>query len=88
MLLEPVRMTVKEYLEHWLEIAAKPRLRESTFEKYEDMMVRYVYPDYGIVKLPKFSPVQIQELYTKLLVGGLSARTVRYCHSVLSSALS
>ena len=59
LLLEPVRMTVKEYLEHWLEIAAKPRPRESTFEKYEDMMVRYVYPDYGIVKLPKFSPVQI-----------------------------
>ena len=88
LMLEPVRMTVQEYLDHWLEVAAKPRLRQNTFEKYRDMMVRYVYPDYGTIKLPKFSPVHIQELYTKLQVDrGLAPRTVRYCHSVLNSAL-
>lgn len=32
MLLEPTKMSVKEYLEHWLTTAAKPRLAKTTYD--------------------------------------------------------
>ena len=39
---EPSRLSVKEYLEHWLETAAKPRLTEYTHGEYSALMRRYI----------------------------------------------
>lgn len=90
----PTRITLKAYIDDWLERAARPRLRARTFEAYEDMMVRYVYLELGSKRLAKLTPLDIQGLYGKLYRAkedkglGLSARTVRYCHTVLSNALT
>jgi integrase len=94
---------VDEYLDKWLQAAARPRLRLRTYEYYVEMLKRYVRPILGRKKLSDLRPLDIQALYThmtapKLKKGdapqqdvtyglGLSARTVRYCHIVLSSAL-
>src|SRR6058998_1576704 len=45
--IEPSRETVGKYLDKWLESAARPRLRESTFEDYTDNIDRYVRPVFG-----------------------------------------
>src|ERR1051325_3970021 len=38
---EPVKLSVSEYLNKWLEMAAKPRLRERTFDDYSEKLDRY-----------------------------------------------
>lgn len=87
LVVEPNRLTVEAYLEHWLATAARPRLRARTFEAYQDMMVRYVNPVLGAQRLAQLTPVEVQALYGRLQERGLSARTVRYCHTVFSNAL-
>lgn len=87
LLYEPTRLSVQEYLEHWLETAAKPRLTEHTHGEYTAQMRRYVYPTLGKLKLTKVSPVDIQKVYGEMLGRGLSPRVVRYTHTVLSNAL-
>lgn len=83
---EPTSETLDKFLDGWLNDVAKPRLRESTFVSYEMILRNYVRPRLGKKKLPEIQPYDIQRLYNKLKEHGLSARTVRYSHSVLSSA--
>jgi integrase len=99
---EPSPLTVGEYLDKWLESAARPRLRERTLSDYKDKLDRYVRPLIGGKRLCDVRPLDIQALCTHLISPklkkdetpqagiiyglGLSARTVRYAHAVVSSA--
>jgi integrase len=80
-------VSLNKYFDRWLEAAAKPRLSERTFCDYEDLLRRYVRPAMGNKKLSELRPLDIQGFYSSLQDRGLSARTVRYTHAVLSSAL-
>lgn len=84
---EPAAMPVKEYLTRWLEEVAKPRLKENTFDGYKWIVETYIQPALGSKRLSDLQSYQVQKLYNDLQKQGLSARTVRYTHSVLSSAL-
>lgn len=84
--IEPTSTTVNEYLNQWLEIAAKPKLRERTYVEYSNLLNRYVKNILGNKKLAEVQPLDVQALYTHMLAKGLSARTVKYTHNVLSSA--
>lgn len=79
--------TLTEYLEHWLQAAAKARLREPTYWQYKRQLSRYVTPKLGQSRLEKITPLQIQGLYGQMLDSGLSARTVRLTHAILRNAL-
>ncbi len=87
-LVEPVRMTVNEYLDQWLEGAAKTRVRQRTYEGYKDLADRYLRPDLGPRQLSKLTPLEIQAVYSKMLERKLSPRTVRHAHGVLRTSLS
>lgn len=82
----PSGSTLNEYLDHWLEAAAKPRLREATHHEYKGQLARYVRPELGHVKLSKLTPDSTQTCYSKILEAGLSARTVRLTHAILRNA--
>jgi integrase len=84
---EPSALTVGDYLDKWLNTAARHRVRERTFVDYSELLDRYVRPSIGEKRLSGLRPLHIQSLYTELQERGLSARTVRYTHAVLSSAL-
>jgi integrase len=84
---EPSPITVSDYLSKWLQTAARPRVAERTFESYSEQISRYVTEDLGGRKLSDLRPLHIQKLYAEMQERGLSARTVRYLHAVLSSAL-
>jgi integrase len=79
-------ITLDEYLDRWLETASKPRLREKSYRSYESLLRRYVRPALGPRNLA-ICPLDIQAVYQKLVERGLSARTVRYTHSVLRSSM-
>jgi hypothetical protein len=79
---ESLPTTVKEYLEKWLETAARPRLRENTYREYAGLIERYVKPALGAMRLSDIRPLDIQKFYTGLTDKELSPRTVRFTHSV------
>ncbi len=93
LLLKPTTMTVRSYLEHWLETAARPKLTRRTLNDYEGVLTRYVFPAVGKKKLTKLTPIEVQGLYSTMLAPkernglGLTPRTVINTHRVLSGAL-
>lgn len=84
--IEPAVLAVKDYLDKWLKTAARPRLRERTHDDYSELLKRYVRPSLGEKRLCDVRPLDIQNLYADMTTRGLSARTVRYTHAILSSA--
>lgn len=86
LLVEPTYKTLNEYLDHWLEAAAKPRLEEPTYLEYKAQLQRYVRQPLGALKLSNVTPMLIQGMYGDMLSRGLSARTVRLTHAVLGNA--
>lgn len=84
--IEPTLMVVDEYLDKWLETAAKPRLAELTLDHYTYILKRYVRPAIGKTKLADVRPLDVQALYSDMQQRGLSARVVRYTHAVINSA--
>jgi len=81
------RQTVGQYLDHWLDICARPRLRAKSFRDYSGLLARYVRPHLGSRSFGELSPAEIQKLYSDLLNRKLSPRTICYTHAVLFSAL-
>ena len=84
---EGIAITLNEYLNRWLETAAKPKLREKSYQSYESLLRRYIRPLLGERMLSAICPLDVQDLYQKMIGRGLSSRTVRYTHSVLRSAM-
>jgi integrase len=85
--LDSSKQTLNQYLDRWLEVCAKPRLRAKSLQDYAGLLRRYVRPQLGTRTLPIVSAFDIQTLYRELLDRGLSARSIRYTHAVLRSAL-
>jgi integrase len=85
--IEPSLSTLSEYLDKWLETAARPRVSERTFADYKALLERYVREPLGGKKLSDLRTLDIQALYSEMQMRGLSPRVVRYTHAVLSSAL-
>lgn len=84
---EPSKLRVNEYLDRWLDDAARPRLAERSLSDYTEILIRYVRPHIGTVPLDRVTPLLLQGMYTDLQKKGLTAATVRKAHAVLHSAL-
>lgn len=84
---EPSALTVGEYLNRWLESAARPRVSERTADGYAGLLDRYIRASLGHMRLDKLQPLDIQKVYGEMLTRGLSARIVRHAHSTLHNAL-
>lgn len=83
----PSKQTLDAYLDQWLETTARQRVRPRTLADYQSQLDRYVRPTLGHRHLDKIGPQDLQTLYAHMQSRGLSARTVRYAHAVLLSAL-
>jgi integrase len=85
--IEPAAMSVDSFLDKWLKESAKQRLRENTFNSYQDMLRWHVREKIGAKRLCDLQGYDVQKLYNELTASGLSPRTVRYAHAILTSAL-
>lgn len=56
LVIEPTRLNVQQYLEYWLNTAAKPRLSEHSHKEYKALLKRYIFPTLGMRNLIKLSP--------------------------------
>ena len=91
---EPAKLTLREYLEKWLEDYARANVTAKTFERYAEIVHQNLVPALGHLQLSKIQPLHIQDYYSKALKkgrkdgkGGLSARTVLHHHRILHEAL-
>ncbi len=85
---EPSDRPTGEYLDEWLETAVGPRVTARTVSDYKALINNHLKPALDDRKLSQLTVAEIQRHYNSLLEKGLSARTVRYVHSVLHSALN
>ena len=90
---EPAKTPVGEYLAGWLDSL---RLAPSTVASYRKNVRLHIAPSIGSVPLASLTPVLLDRLYRDLERDGradhrhgegLSARTVRYIHTIISAAL-
>jgi integrase len=75
-----------EYLNRWLEDSVKDTVRNTTYERYEQISRAHIVPMLGGVKLKDLSPTHVRGLYKEKL-SSLSSRTVQYIHITLHKAL-
>jgi len=85
--LPPEKETVSSYLARWLEDAARPTIRATTFDNYSRMVRRHVAPAIGHLRLARLAPHDLSRLYRRMLDRGLSARTAQLTHAILHRAL-
>lgn len=78
---------IATYLENWLENAVRDTVKQTTFENYAYIVRQHLIPELGSVKLKDLKPDRARRLYRKKLDFGLSRRTVRLIHTVLSKSL-
>ena len=94
------KYTVGEWMEVWFQDYAKIKVRPSAHQTYQGYIHNHIRPNIGDIPLEKLTSLELQKLYKKLLTKGrvdrleskgqpkgLSAKTVRNIHQILSSAL-
>ena len=92
--------TVGNWLEVWYENYAKIKMRPSTYLTYHGYIENRIKPQLGKIPLNDLTTLHLQQFYKKLLAEGrverieaqkqpkgLSAKTVRNIHQIISSAL-
>jgi integrase len=91
--IEPTRMTVGEYLRHWLDVYAKVNCSRETFARYE-VIVNHLTKAFPGLKVKDLQPLQISKYYVDALTSGrrdgqgLSKRTIGQTHRMLHQALA
>src|SRR5260370_23641882 len=81
------KQTLATYLAEWLAII-KPTLRESAWQRYEEICRLHIVPRIGGYQLSKLGAQHLNHLYAEKLAQGLSPRSVRYVHVTLHKALN
>jgi integrase len=81
------RQTVAEFLNRWLEDAARPTIRRSTFAGYSRMVKKKINPKLGGIALAKLTPAHVQGLYAALERDGASPYVRLLCHAVFRRAM-
>jgi integrase len=92
---DPSRITLRQWLTTWID-AVKSEVSPKTGERYGEIAFNFLIPALGNLQLTKLAPVHIQDAYNALATGGrrdgkeggLSPRTRRHIHRILSAALS
>ena len=83
----PQALALDAFLDEWLATVVAHRVRPRTYDSYAGLLKRHVRPVLGTRRLQDLRPGDLQALYASLLTQNLSARTVRYVHTVLANAL-
>jgi integrase len=84
---EPDRLSVAQYLDRWLEDAARPRIQPGTYQLYSRLITKHINPHIGGIRLTNLTPGQVQGLYSDLERLGRSPRLRQQVHNMLHKAL-
>jgi integrase len=89
--IDPSKTTVADFLDRW-ETWAATQVSAKTLERYRELLKHHVRPRLGALRIQKFKPVDLAELYGKLQTAkpegaGLAPRTVGHVHRLLHRVL-
>lgn len=86
--ISPSSLTLKDWLEYWMENMYETHAAETSVYSYWRMIRNHIIPCIGNINLQKLKPVKIQQYYTMLMQEKeLSPNTVIKHHDLLNSAL-
>lgn len=95
---DPTKMTVGEYLEHWLSVDIERRAANKTLTRHREIVQHQITPRLGSVPVRKLMPTHIEAFEAQLQRNGyvkgskagqaLAAQTVLHVHRTLSQALA
>jgi integrase len=95
---DPTKMTVAEYLEHWLSADIERRVARKTASRHRGIVRHQIVPRIGHIPMRRLSAVHIEAFETQLQRDGyvkgkkkgrsLTAQTVLHVHRTLSQALA
>ena len=98
--LKAAQYTVGQWMDVWFENYAKIKVRPTSHQTYRGYNDNHIKPNIGKIQLGKLTTLELQKLYKKLLSKGrvarieakgqpkgLSPKTVRNIHQVISSAM-
>lgn len=78
----------KEYAERWICEYVKAFLRESTCERYQDALRRYVYPEIGNRPIDEIRRGEVRNLLLRIHNKGISKSMIRIIHATISGPMS
>ena len=94
------RYTVGQWMDVWFENYARVKVRPSSHQTYRGYIHNHIKTNIGQIPLEKLTSLELQKLYKKLLekgrvdrlesrhqAKGLSPKTVRNIHQIISSAM-
>jgi integrase len=81
------RATVGTLLDRWLEECERLDLSPTTIRSYRSQIDHRIQPELGSLRLTALSAANLDALYGRMKGQNLSAKTIRNCHAVISSAL-
>ena len=81
------KLTIKEYLNEWVENHGKANLRPSTFNGYKSHIKNQILPHIGHIQLKQLTPAMLDNMFQKLADTGLSQSTLRYVQRILSVSM-
>ena len=94
------RYTVGQWMDVWFENYARVKVRPSSHQTYRGYIDNHIKTNIGKIPLEKLTSLELQKLYKKLLekgrvdrlesrhrAKGLSPKTVRNIHQIISSAM-
>ena len=84
---EPSKMLLSQWVNIWLEEYMGDK-KYGTVKHYKAQCKTHIVPKLGATKLSALTPPQIQTFYNNLQRGGLSAKSVRNIHGILTKCLS
>lgn len=84
---QPSRIRLGEFLEEWLETAARPRVKDQTYENYERLIRCHLVPRLGGSRLAELDARTIQGVWAAMLRDGFSPATINSVRSLLRNAL-
>lgn len=82
------KMTLREFLVHWVDNYVKYNCEETTAYGYRNILYNHIIPYLGNIELQKLQPVHIQQYYKHLMdEKSLSPNTVHKHHACIRKSL-
>lgn len=79
------QITVKDWLEYWIDNIVKPTRQETTVYAYRNIINNHLVPELGSIQLKNLRPMRIQNYFTKKQ-DELSTNTLRKHYDLLNTA--
>ncbi len=83
----PGRVTVREYVQNYLDTVAKSRVRSTTLSTYLSLAKCHIVPHLGGNRLSQLAPVHLQAWHATMAKAGVPARQRQAAHVLLKTIL-